>query len=152
MRKQLFGTVPSPVEFNGPKIDLESIAGVRLTSEDPAYPIESALADDGKGWKAAAPGEQSISFDFDPPHHIERILVCFETAETRTQEFELSCTLESGIERQVVRQQFNFSPSTRRQLEDYRVNLPGVTELKITIKPDISGGDARATLRTLTVR
>ena len=36
--------------------------------------------------------------------------------------------------------------------ESYVVNLPGITDLKLTIVPDISGGPACASLRRLRVR
>jgi hypothetical protein len=40
-------------------LDLEQIATVEATSEDPAFPIESVFGSrDGPGWRAAAKGEQ----------------------------------------------------------------------------------------------
>ena len=49
--------------------------------------------------------------------------------------------------REIVRQQYNFSPSTTNQeIEDYRVNLNGVSVVELEIVPDISGGDAHASL------
>jgi hypothetical protein len=39
-------------------LDLEEIATVEVTSEDPNFPIESALvARKGPGWRAAEPGK-----------------------------------------------------------------------------------------------
>lgn len=154
MRKQIVGAPTDPAKYDEPWINLECIACVRLTSEDPAFPIEAALSNDGsgRGWKAAGAGEQSIWLEFDLPRHIERIHICFEAEETRTQEFVLSCTLEGGVERELLRQQFNFSPTTPQEVENYQVNLSAVTELKVTITPDISGGDARASMRTLAVQ
>ena len=44
-------------------------------------------------------------------------------------------------------QQYNFSPSTTNQeIEDYRVNLNGVSAVELEIVPDISGGGAYASL------
>lgn len=41
--------------------DLESTAAVDLTSEDNAFPIESALSQKGKqGWRASEPGVQTF--------------------------------------------------------------------------------------------
>jgi hypothetical protein len=47
-----------------------------------------------------------------------------------------------------VRQQFTFAPpGTTREREDYAVNLVDVSALELSIVPDISGGDAVATLQ-----
>jgi hypothetical protein len=52
--------------------------------------------------------------------------------------------------REVVRQQWNFSPpSTSREFEEYRVELSGVNVLELVIVPDISGGVAYASLKSL---
>ena len=49
--------------------------------------------------------------------------------------------------RDIVRQQWNFSPLTAtRELEDYHVELSGVTALELTIVPDQRGGEAQASL------
>jgi hypothetical protein len=41
-------------------LDLEEIARVEVTSEDPNFPIESALAHGEGGWRAAEKGTQII--------------------------------------------------------------------------------------------
>lgn len=47
----------------------------------------------------------------------------------------------------MVRQQYTFSPpATTRELEDYVVDLSEVTAVELSIVPDISGGDAHASL------
>ena len=57
-----------------------------------------------------------------------------------------------GALRQIVRQQWNFSPpSTVAEVEDYRVDLAAVSVLEVTITPDIAGGLARASLNSLAV-
>jgi hypothetical protein len=49
-----------------------------------------------------------------------------------------------------VRQQYTFSPpGTSEQVEEYQVNLAGVTILELHLIPDISGGSAHATLAGL---
>ncbi len=70
---------------------------------------------------------------------------------TRTQEFVLrALSNPGGPFREIVRQQWNFSPPTStRESEEYRVELSEVTVLELTIVPDISGGAARASLKTL---
>jgi hypothetical protein len=49
--------------------------------------------------------------------------------------------------REIVRQQYNFSPpDTTRELEDYGVELDGLMMLELSIIPDLSGGETRASL------
>jgi len=49
-----------------------------------------------------------------------------------------------------VHQQYNFSPpDTTREVEEYTVNLDRVTAFELSIVPDISGGDVRASLAGL---
>jgi hypothetical protein len=46
-------------------LDLDSIAHVQFTSEDPAFPIENALGTsperNERGWRATGPGPQTIT-------------------------------------------------------------------------------------------
>jgi hypothetical protein len=68
------------------------LAEVELTSEDPDFPIESALVTgrEGGGWRAAGPGEQIIRLIFNAPTAMRRIKLQFsETERERTQEFVL---------------------------------------------------------------
>ncbi len=69
----------------------------------------------------------------------------------RTQEFVLRASSNPGGPfREIVRQQWNFSaPTSTREIEDYRVELSEVTLLELTIVPNISGGAARASLKSL---
>ena len=134
-------------------LDVEPIAQVESTSEDPAHPIESALLPDtGSGWRAAGPGDQTIRLLFDAPLRLRRIRLTFhEEQQARTQEFALRWSPDGGQSyRQLVRQQYNFSPpTTAREVEDYTVNIDGVTGLELSIVPDISGGEVRASLARL---
>jgi hypothetical protein len=134
-------------------LDVDRLAQVEITSEDAAHPIESALLPDaGPGWRAAGPGEQTIRLLFDAPMRLSRIrLVFHEEQHARTQEFVLRWSPDGGQSyRQLVRQQYNFSPpGTTREVEAYTVNLDGVTALELSIVPDISGGEARASLARL---
>ena len=62
MRKRI---IPSADEANPTSddkwLDLEELVEVEVTSEDPEYPIESALLPGGtSGWRASGPGEQTI--------------------------------------------------------------------------------------------
>lgn len=155
MRKEIVPHVSEPAgASSAPWIDLESLGRVRLTSEDSAHPFEGAVQNrSSSGWRAAAPGAQTIWIHFDAPQPIREIHVRFEVAERRTQEFVLLASSDGGRSyREIVRQQFNFSPETATEEESYFPHLGGVTDLKLTIVPDISGGQARATLRVLRLR
>jgi hypothetical protein len=47
-------------------IDVGRVASVEVSSEESDYPIESALlVEEKKGWRAAAPGTQTIRLIFD---------------------------------------------------------------------------------------
>ena len=134
-------------------LDLDRLAQVEITSEDAAHPIEAALLPDtGPGWQAARGGEQTLRLLFDTPTRLSRIRLVFdEEQHARTQEFSLRWSPDGGQSyRQLVRQQYNFSPpATTREVEDYTVNLDRVTALELSIVPDISGGEARASLARL---
>lgn len=152
MRKKIMGPLPdstSPASQEG-WLDLERLAQVELTSEDAAYPIESALGPElGPGWRAAQPGEQAIRILFEAPQPLRRILLIFEEREkARTQEFVLRWSADNGqTYQEMVRQQYNFSPAgTVREVEDYHVELERVTGLELRVVPDISGGDSYASL------
>jgi hypothetical protein len=136
-------------------LDLAKLARVELSSEDAAYPIEAALqAGSGPGWRAAEPGEQFIRLLFDDPIRIRRIeLRIIEEERPRTQEFVLRFSQDQGKSyREIVRQQYNFHPpGAATEQEEYSVDLPGVTALELTIKPEIGGGAATAKLSRLRV-
>jgi len=52
--------------------------------------------------------------------------------------------------REIVRQQYNFStPHNTLEIEDYAVDLVGLTTLELSIIPDMSGGLARASVAQL---
>ncbi len=131
-------------------LDIEQLAQVEVTSEDSAHPIEAALVPGGKsGWRAAQPGKQTIRLIFDQPQRLTRMWLLFIEPDTaRTHEFVLRWSPDGGQTfREILRQQWNFGPpETIREAEDYRVELSGVTVLELTIIPDKSGGDARASL------
>ena len=154
MRKRIITPTPATVLTRGEGwLDLEHAATVEVASEDKDFPIESALSiEPRQGWRAAEPGVQTIRLVFDEPQELKRISLVFEEDEmTRTQEFVLrALSNPGGPFREIVRQQWNFSPPTStRESEEYRVELSEVTVLELTIVPDISGGAARASLKTL---
>jgi hypothetical protein len=151
MRKKTIAQVPTSVGPTDPKwLDVEHLAQVEITSERTGYPIESAfIPGTGPGWRAAHPGEQTIRLVFDQPLSLGRIFLLFrEEEQTRTQEFVLRWS-PGGEEsfRDILRQQYTFSPpGTTQEREDLRVELKGVAVLELRIVPDISGGNACATL------
>jgi hypothetical protein len=152
MRKRIIGHFcPGEVTAAEPGwLDLEHLAEVEITSEDVGYPIESALIPDGgSGWRAAQPGEQTIRLRFDEPIRLRRVqLVFHESEQERTQEFVLRWSPDGGQSyREIVRQQYNFSPpGATSEVEDYDVDLDGVTALELIIVPDLSRGRTRASL------
>jgi hypothetical protein len=154
MRKRLI----TPIPQDAPSLDegwlnLDREAVVEVTSEEKDYPIESALVSgETRGWRAGSPGTQTIRLIFDQPQRLKRIVLVFEETQTeRTQEFALRWSGDyGGSFREIVRQQWNFSPpNSVRDVEEYRVELSGVTVLELVMVPDISGGAARASLRSL---
>jgi hypothetical protein len=155
MRKQIIhqGTQGTSPADNRDWLDVEHLAQVELTSEDAEYPIESALImNAGSGWRAQQPGKQTIRLLFDKPHRTSRIQLAFQEDERgRTQEFVLRWSPDGGAScREIVRQQYNFSPpNVSSELEDYVVDLDGLNMLELSIIPDISGGEARASLARL---
>ena len=131
-------------------LELEQMAQVEVTSEDPNFPIESALASGkGPGWRAAEKGTQSIRIIFDKPRALRRIRLEFsETEIERTQEFTLQWSPESGGPfRDIVRQQWTFSPhGSTSEVEDYQVDLDSVSVLELALRPELTPGNAFATL------
>jgi hypothetical protein len=154
MRKRLVGHGPGEVAAAEPGwLNLEHLVQVEINSEDVGYPIESALLPGtGSGWRAAQSGEQTIRLLFDEPLRLKRIQLVFqEDKKERTQEFVLRWSPDGGQSyREIVRQQYNFSPpEALSEVEDYDVDLDGVTALELKIVPDISGGSAQASLAQL---
>jgi hypothetical protein len=153
MRKRIVGPQRSQ-QAGEPEhgwLDLDQMATVEVTSEDPSFPIESAFhSKDGPGWRASQKGEQQIRIIFDHPVSLHRIQLHFqEFGSERTQEFNLrwsSATGEPAIE--IVRQQWNFSPGgSTTEIEDYKVDLQGVSVLELAIQPDLAQPNAFATGR-----
>ncbi|WNM61585.1 hypothetical protein [Candidatus Nitrospira neomarina] len=153
MRKRVIGQVQEGSEPPGEWLNVEELAEVEITSEDAAFPIEAALVPGGtSGWRAAGPGKQTIRLLFATPQPLRRIWLNFlETRTGRTQEYVLRWSSDGGQSfREIVRQQWNFSPDgATSQTEDHHVDLSAVTVLELSIIPDISGGNALASLAQL---
>ena len=142
-------TAPPELEW----LNMEALAEVEITSEDAAHPIESALLPGRtQGWRASGPGEQKIRLLFAHPQQIGRIWLNFvETHTERTQEYVFRWSPDGGKSfREIIRQQWNFNPQgANSETEDLHVDLPAVTVLELNIIPDISGGNAVASLAKL---
>jgi hypothetical protein len=154
-KRQIVPTIQVVEPSNQAWLDLDRNVLVEVTSEQKAYPIESALLPDEEencGWRAADLGTQIIRLTFDEPQRLKRILLVFEDAENvRTQEFVLRWSRGIGDSfREILRQQWNFSPPhSVKETEDYGIDLCEVAVLELIIEPDKGGREAKASLRTL---
>ena len=152
MRKRIVGShhVRPAVESEQGWLDLEQIATVEVTSEDPGFPVEYAFGlKDGPGWRAHGVGEQQIRIIFDKPVSLHRMQLRFHEADCeRTQEFILRWSSESrGSATEIVRQQWNFSPTgSTTEIEHYVVDLDAVSVLELAIRPDLQRPEAVASL------
>jgi hypothetical protein len=150
MQKRLVQAPRQDKAVEGVWLDLEDMAQVELTSEDPTHPVEGALlSSNASGWRAAEPGVQSIRLLFHQPQRLHRIRLRFdEPAAARTQEFALRWSPDGGRSfRDLVRQQYTFSPEgSTSEVEDLNVDLASVTALELTIIPDQGRGESRASL------
>lgn len=154
MRKRITGTTQQTAIASEEWLDLRALATVEVSSEADGYPIENALQPSvAAGWRAAQPGAQAIRLIFDRPHDLNRISLEFLESETpRTQEFVLRWSGDGGKSfREIVLQQWNFSSGSTREQENYAVEIRGANVLELTIVPDISCGDAPASLQALRV-
>jgi hypothetical protein len=155
MRKSIvLGMSVRSTAFEPTWLDLERLARVEVSSEDPAHPVEEALRmGRPAGWRAGASGPQTLRLCFDEPQLLQCIRVHFEeTQYERRQEFALRWSADGTSFREIVRQQWNFSPSgSTSEAENYVVALAGVSVLELDIVPDTSGGDARASLAELRI-
>ena len=74
-----------------------------------------------------------------------------ETQHERAQEFSISA-ITDGQKRQVVRQQWSFSPTgSTTEVEDYTVNLASVSALELVIDPGRHDQQAHASLQSIAI-
>jgi hypothetical protein len=155
MRKQIGShhlAAPKPEDIGW--LDLEQVAQVEVTSEDPEHPIESAFSPKGPaGWRARSAGRQTVRLIFDSPQILRLIHLVFkEDHESRTQEFVLRWSAgESEPFKEILRQQYNFTPGAA-EIEDYAMNLENVKVLELEIEPSINGREVLASLAELRLR
>ena len=156
MRKRIVGRAQQEaVLADQDWLNVERLADVEVTSEDPRYPIEAALVSGrGSGWRAAEPGRQTMRLLFTSPQRLRRIWLVFaESTIERTQEYVLRWSSDGGQSfHEIVRQQWNFSPrGATWETEDHRVELSDVAILELSIIPDTSGNLAFASLVQLRI-
>jgi hypothetical protein len=146
-REPVNAVAPRPVH-DGPWLDIGKVADVTITcSGRRVSPAPGA-------WTAHAPGEQLIDVRFRQPTAVRRIrIVSSEAERSRTQEMTIWASLLRGERhREVVRQQFNFSPGgATRQIEDYAVELNDVSSIQLRIVPSIDGTPATASVEELRI-
>ena len=154
MRKRILGQsrVSGRSQTGQAWLDLEQIATIEVTSEEPDFPIEfvfNSEDEDRGGWRASQQGLQQIRIIFDQPITLRRIQLHFLEPEfERTQEFSVRwSSAEGGAPKEIIRQQWNFSPTgSTREVEDYEVSLDGVAVLELAITPDLTRRETPATL------
>jgi hypothetical protein len=156
MRKQIVGepTAIEEAQTSIPWLDLAKIASVELSSEDPRFPFESVLEGGGnRGWRAAEPGRQTLRLRFDEPQRITRVSLRFADREhERSQEFVLRYLDADGTARDIVRQQWTFSPGgSVEEVEDYTVDLNGVAGIELELDADRGRNTLPATLAELRI-
>jgi hypothetical protein len=154
MQKQFLADIPFDNEaLPSGCLDLQQIATVEITSENPDYPVEAALLPGhSHGWQAGEPGKQTIRLLFKQPQAIRGIQLEFlESAISRTQEYVIRASSDHGQSFvEVVRQQWNFHPQGGTvESEQHVVDLPSVNIIDLNIIPDISDVSVFASLEKL---
>jgi hypothetical protein len=137
-------------------IDLSAAATLAYSSEHPAHPVEHLLdGRDGPGgsrWVGARTDTtERVVVEFDRPHPVSRLVYeAEETERERTQEVHVEASTDGGrTYRRVLVQEYTFSPGGATfQREDLRLDLEGVTNLRLTVVPDKHGSGV-ATLTSL---
>jgi hypothetical protein len=148
-----FGT-SSGLSSPGEWLDIENAATAELSSEDPQHPFERALRiETPDGWRAKDPGPQLIRLRFDQPQAIRRIRLQFREEEvSRSQEIALFATSNTFPRKELVRQQWVFSPQgATTEVEDYFFNLTGVTALELEIDPGRHDKQVFASLQSIQI-
>ena len=94
-----------------------------------------------------------IRLNFDQPQSIRRIRLAFrEERRERAQEFALFARSSTDPRREIVRQQWTFSPGgSSTEVEDYSVDLPDVLSLELEIDPGRHDKSAMATLESIAI-
>jgi hypothetical protein len=127
-------------------LDLDAVADVTIVSAGRRVPRAPHL------WSADSPGEQTIEIHFHHRTSVRRLrVVSSEVEQARTQEMPIWASLHGGERhREVGRQQFNFSPNgATEEVEEYSLQLDGVSTIQLRIVPSIDGRPAVARVSEL---
>ncbi len=138
----------------GSWLDLEKIATAELSSEDGEHSFEHVLRPDtSNGWRASTPGPQIIRLCFKEAQVVRRIRLQFrEERVDRTQEIALFATTQNLPGKELVRQQWVFSPrGATTEVEDYFFDLKGVLSIELQIDPGRHDKQAFATLESIQI-
>ena len=127
-------------------LDLDEVATVTIVAGGRRMPRSAGV------WSADCPGEQTIEIRFHEPTSVSRLrVICSEVEQSRTQEMTVWASLRRGEQhREVVRQQFNFSPSgATEEVEEYALSLEAVSAIQLRVVPSIDGRPAIARVTEL---
>jgi hypothetical protein len=156
MRKALISGFGTNIGLSSPGswLDIENTATAELSSEDPEHPFERALRiETSDGWRALDPGPQLIRLRFDSPQSIKRVHLRFREEEVhRSQEIALFAVSKTSPRKELVRQQWVFSPQgATTEVEDYFFDLNGVTALELEIDPGRHDKHVFASLQSIQI-
>lgn len=129
-------------------LDLDVLADVTIMAGG------TRVARSPGSWSRDCPGEQMIVIRFRHPTTVSRLrLVVCEIERSCTQTLAIWASSHRGERhREVLRQQFDFSPSgAREHVEEFAVQLEDVTVLQVRIVPSTDGPRAVARLSELHV-
>ncbi len=138
--------------------DIPALATVLVTSEAPEHPVDHLFdtsgGPGGTRWIAGADGEQTLVLAFDAPQSIRAIgIEAEEPSASRTNVLTVSLSADGGRTYQErIRQEFNFSPGTTFEREEWTVPAERISHVRVVIRPDKGNAPHRATLTSLTVR
>ena len=127
-------------------LDLDAVADVSIVADGRRIPRAAGA------WSADYPGDQTIEIRFREPTSLACLrVVCSELEQSRTQEMTIWASLHRGEQhREVVRQQFTFSPDgATKEVETYALRLDGVSLVQVRIIPSIDGRRAVARVSEL---
>ena len=158
LRKQILNDRPAAGAPRPDVKDIPALATVLVTSEAAQHPVDHLFdASGGPGgtrWIAGADGEQTLVLAFDTPQTIRAIgIEAEEPSATRTNVLSISLSEDGGrTYRERIRQEFNFSPGTTFEREEWSMPADRVSHIRIVIQPDKGHAPHRATLTSLTIR
>jgi hypothetical protein len=145
MRKRLISDrTPAAAPATGDWLRLDELAEAEISSEDAAYPIESALLPGrGAGWRAAAPGRQTIRL-LAQPQARTGYGSALSRPHCRAPRNTCCWSADGGVV--PWRQQWNFRPASCKPKSISSISPEWSPELIIT--PDIASDQARFAGRT----